>query len=158
MSLIQPRGDRELIERIKRGELRVVTLDPAMNWHEDWLGIIVAHPTGVVYENQCDGNTCDHRYEEGFYVPLEMRGRPFSDLFHGGRPYCRWWSEGDVPEDLIQSLEAELAKLYYLTNHDKPHGRGVITLDRERLEQLVEGWIPVRTPDGPGILAFGNCD
>ena len=99
-----------------------------------------------------------HRYEEGFYIPLETAGRPFSDLFHTNRPHCRWWGDDEVPEDLVQALQAELAKLYYLSNDRKPHGQGVVTLDQTRLGQMVEGWIPIQTPDGAGILVFGNCD
>jgi hypothetical protein len=30
--------------------------------------------------------------------------------------------------------------------------------DDERLKELTEGWVPVVTPMGKGILLFENCD
>ena len=31
-------------------------------------------------------------------------------------------------------------------------------LDEDRVDQIVEAWIPVLTPYGPGILMWENCD
>ena len=33
-----------------------------------------------------------------------------------------------------------------------------LALDRSRIDEICEAWVPVVTPDGPGILLYGNCD
>ncbi len=38
---------------------------------------------------------------------------------------------------------------------DQPH---YLQLDRTRLDELTEAWIPVRTIYGPGVLVFANSD
>jgi hypothetical protein len=35
-------------------------------------------------------------------------------------------------------------------------GVRMVVLDRRRLNELDEAWIPVLTPDGPGYLAWVN--
>jgi hypothetical protein len=36
--------------------------------------------------------------------------------------------------------------------------RAFLDLDRSRLEELTEAWIPVRSAYGPGVLVFANSD
>jgi hypothetical protein len=39
-------------------------------WQLTGLGLIIAHPSGVIYSNQTGGYACDHRELEGVFVPL----------------------------------------------------------------------------------------
>jgi hypothetical protein len=34
----------------------------------------------------------------------------------------------------------------------------VMTIDKDRIDQIAEAWIPVETTDGPGVLLYQNCD
>jgi hypothetical protein len=41
---------------------------------------------------------------------------------------------------------------------DEGETRVSLRLDESRLEEVVEAWVPVLTPDGPGVLVWENCD
>jgi hypothetical protein len=47
---------------------------------------------------------------------------------------------------------------YRTTSEDLPTEVPVVALDRGRLDELDEAWAPVRTPDGPGYVAWMNSD
>ena len=129
------------------------------------VAVIIEAPTGIVYENQCAGTSCLHKQVEGYYVPL---GHPFTvpttanvisffDRFHCTPPTRRnLWREKDLKE-----LAAIISKIVFWkskiesTLNDK---MTYLTLDTDRLDDLTEAWIPVKTADGPGVLVFDNCD
>ena len=49
----------------------------------------------------------------------------------------------------------------WLTNEDeseKNDARLFLSFDEKRLAECTEGWIPVHSPYGSGILIFDNCD
>jgi hypothetical protein len=33
-----------------------------------------------------------------------------------------------------------------------------LRIDPARIDEIAEAWIPVETPDGPGVLLYKNCD
>lgn len=148
---------------------RRVFLDPDGSFAPGWLGVIVAAKTGVIYASQCAGVGCDQREQEGYYVPL---GRLKLDAgldaidtwdltlpFHEARG-CDWTRVGDrMPPECLAALESAVAVVpFWTTTLGKPEERGSLRLDRTRLAEVAEAWVPVVTPDGPGILVWENCD
>jgi hypothetical protein len=125
------------------------------------LNLIVEHPTGVLYGQQCAGFLTELRIVEGFLIPV---GGPdaarrvydwFWKAFQGhGYPPIVW------TEDRIRELAGLVAQVpCWLT---QPEGeddeRHLLVLDEGRLDECVEAWIPVRTPYGRGILVLENSD
>ncbi|BBC29284.1 hypothetical protein SGFS_005780 [Streptomyces graminofaciens] len=84
------------------GSKRYVFLDPdGSGADQGWVYVIVAAPTGVVYQVQGGGFCCIPYEQEGYLLPL--------------------------------------------------FGRGL-------LSEVDEAWVPVVTPDGPGVLVWENSD
>jgi hypothetical protein len=125
------------------------------------LNLIVEHPTGVLYGQQCAGLLAEIRTVEGFLIPV---GGPdaarrvhdwFWKTFPGNcYPPIVW------TEDRIRELAGLVAQVpCWLT---RPGGEGderhSLVLDEGRLDECVEAWIPVRTPYGRGILVLENLD
>ncbi len=140
-----------------------------------FIGVIVEAPTGVVYKQQCGGTHCYHHSIEGYFVPvsrLELGDDRVSDdrfaldtnrlkeVFHHAVPgdddACVFGQAiEDLPPDRLARLIALVALLGY---HGADYDRCAITLDRSRLALGCEAWVPVVTPDGPGLLVWNNCD
>ena len=110
-------------------------------------GIIVEHPTGVLYTNQTGGYSTNHPEKEGFLIPFDH------DISHVG---C-WgvWTQED-----LDTLDTDLTWLH-------------LHRDKERWEYAEEAWVPVilngnwKDSDGSGNLGlvgkkawltWENCD
>lgn len=149
--------------------MRRVFLDPDGTFPPGWLGVIVAGATGVVYANQCAGVGCDQREQEGYYVPLGGVKREATEgaidtseltrPFHDARG-CDWSRVGEmIPPACMAALEEAVAEIpFWSTMPEGVDVRGHLSLDRTRLSDIREAWVPVQTPDGPGILVWENCD
>lgn len=133
---------------------------------EDWLLLVVCAPTGVTYEQQYGGYLCNHAKVEGFLVPvcqpevLAKLREAFADPRLGGRGILgtQGWAENQV-EDFIGLVEGIVNMIGYRTTSEEPPMEvPVVALDRGRLSELDEAWVPVRTPDGPGYVAWVNSD
>jgi hypothetical protein len=158
----------KLKDRILSNVLRLVQLDPDGTL-DGWLGVVVRHPTGIVYANQCAGVATENRLVEGYLQLLGGsqydvdRGMislgPFTDAFHEGDACKYVWRGREVPTERL----AQLAKLvgeipYWLARLDASDTKQALRLDRTRIDEIAEAWIPVETPDGPGVLVHKNCD
>nr|WP_206326981.1 DUF6210 family protein [Streptomyces sp. S3(2020)] len=94
--------------------------------------VVVAAPTGVVYQNQGGSYGCIPYEQEGYLLPVF--GRDLDDELKG------WGAGGlDWPEELLARLGKAVAVQIYGS------------ADRD------DTW-PVLTPDGPGFLAWENSD
>jgi hypothetical protein len=123
--------------------------------------VMVEAPTGVTYAHQCAGCSHDYRVVEGFLIPLggADTARPFHDWF-----WRNFRQHGYPPIEWTEQRASELASLVtavpcWLT--PGPPGddrRAFLELDTDRLEECADGWVPVRTPYGRGILVFENSD
>jgi hypothetical protein len=145
--------------------LRRVFIDPDGTLGT-YLAVIVEHPTGVLYEQQCGGVATLQRSVEGYYVPLggprfdpEQGTIDTSELrapFHAGSA-CLWGelSEGERRDELRSAVAAIP---FWHNRDDGTEVRGHLVLNESRLGEVVEAWVPVVTPDGPGILIWDNCD
>lgn len=106
---------------------RVIELDSF-----NGLGLIVLHPSGVLYTNQVAGNGCFHPEVEGVFVPLETDVNRYElnaleQHFKGS-----WNSLNESEADLIESI---LRK--------SRCGLNWISVNRTRLKESFEAWVYV---------------
>ena len=128
------------------------------------LFVIVEHPTGVTYAQQCAGFSNDLRTIEGFLIPVADRDDAqrvfdwFWARFRGNcYPNCVEWTDEFISQ--LRELVAQIP--CWMTHSDGPEGvdqRLFLQLDLDRINECVEAWVPVITPYGRGILTFENSD
>jgi hypothetical protein len=157
-----------LRERIEREQCRHVFLDPDGTW-PPFVMIVIKAPTGVIYENQCRGTATEARFVEGYLVPLAgprvnldeglIDAVALSAVFHRGKT-CNWtWTGDRLPEERLNMLKKLVEGIpYWQSSSMLEHERKSLLFDEARVEELAEAWIPVLTPDGPGVLLSENCD
>lgn len=130
------------------------------------LYVIVAAQTGVTYETQCGGTHCLSRHVEGFLVPCPSEG------FEGGGDieerlaafFARHFRGEAVPASawpayLVDELSIIVRDVvFWRTPLEGSSERLHLSLDRQRLADCIEAWVPVMTPDGRGVLTFTNSD
>jgi len=152
--------------------VRVVPIDADGTCHA-YLGVVVSHPTGVVYRQQCGGVECLERSLEGYFVLLggasfdmeqgRLRSEGLTAPFHqrgcryGGSPHD---GTPQLPPDRLAALRRLVEAIPYWTPSKRGDDdvRGHLRLDEDRVLELVEAWVPVITPDGPGVLTWPNRD
>ena len=131
----------------------------------DGIGVIIKHPTGVLYSNQAGGMCCSHPEEEGYYLPLNDTfkwddGNSFHDEI------CTFAPQ-EVSEGVIAEINDCLSGFNIYIDVPSRDARIIgrqfeqvgIEVDRDCLHELQEAWIPVRLSDGrTGVLAYVNCD
>jgi hypothetical protein len=119
--------------------------------------VIVCHPTGIEYVAQAGGTGCTHPWEEGFL--LIMQDFDIDDCSYGCSSLNR------LPEKRME-LANHINDI--LINETKG-GRIRLEFDFSRVDQLQEGWWPVKIKadlgyledepfEGTGWLHNGNCD
>lgn len=143
-------------------------------WMEFYGGpkLVIKRQTGVFYENQTSGYGCMQREIEGFLIPfdsseaekeLELFFKRFRGAPYGGRYLFGDQKDIDELAQLIQRFsllqhalpERDFQAVFDLSDLDDQY---FLELDQQRIDELEEGWIPVKTISGSGILAFKNCD
>src|SRR2546422_10477988 len=121
--------------------------------------VIVAAPTGVVYEIQGGGYGCVPYELEGYLLPVPGRGldEELKDVFVGelqgaGAQGLTW------PPPLLERLRGAVAlHVHGSANRDDLYPAPLV-LDESRLAEADEACVPVLTPDGPGVLVWENSD
>ncbi len=118
---------------------------PISLWRARGLNLVVLSASGVEYEAICGGHAGARRVARGFLVPLGEDGaaevRGVFARFEGWPPESgAAWKDAD-----LSSMRGALARV------------GSIALDEARVAELTEGWIPVTTPRGPGVLVTDNA-
>ncbi len=135
------------------------------------LQVIVSAPTGVVYASQCACEFTEVRELEGFLVPLSPVDVPeddepslnipgaLRDFFHELRGSFPMAPEDWTPQ-LIERLDTIVrrAPMWKTVPGLGTDALLHLSLDRSRIEQAAEAWVPVLMPYGPGILVSDNCD
>ncbi|MEV4001778.1 DUF6210 family protein [Actinomadura sp. NPDC049753] len=138
---------------------RFVCFDPDGTIGGGWLYVVVEAKTGVIYQQQYGGNVNRQGQVEGFLVPLASRDALsalrtlFEKDFRGAGTWNHTW-----PEDAWTRLGAIIGAVRYWAcdgDTEQPHG---LRLDESRMREVDEAWVPVITPDGPGVLVWPNSD
>ncbi|MEU5875946.1 DUF6210 family protein [Spirillospora sp. NPDC047279] len=140
---------------------RHVLLDPYDRG--GWLGAIVSAPTGVVYEQQYGGTARRQDRREGYFVPLPCEEALFElrDLFERELRSAGVWGANHrwSPEQLDRLRMAVAVipfDMGYAPGDSGLLGPDPLRLDEGLLHQADEAWVPVVTPDGPGVLVWSN--
>jgi len=155
----------------RRSPQRYIFLDPD-GTHELGLVVIVAAKTGVRYAHQCGGHSVEVREIEGFAVPLAgaAAAQPlrtfFWKRFRGNPPAFDQSQDALLGEqwtaDALEELETLIGQIAFWRTYPPEAGiedeYAVLQLDQTRLRDLTEGWVPVRTAYGSGVLIFANSD
>lgn len=159
-----------LYDRVEREQVRKVDIDPDGTFLDNWLAVVVRHPTGIVYSQQCAGVATQHRLVEGYLVILgatsvdfdhpPLKTESLRTVFHDGDA-CMWpWIGDQVPEERIAELARLVSRISFWAS-EPITSEGYLmplALDLSRRDEIAEAWIPVVTPDGPGVLLYENCD
>lgn len=120
--------------------------------------LIIGAPTGVIYNAQTGGMSCNHPEYEGFVLPLGSFMEDFDDCSYG----CSHLQD-------IEGAAKKLANdLHLRLIEETKLWRYKIYFDFDRIDQLQEGWWPVIVSgkifeDGKdytmkGFVHTGNCD
>lgn len=118
--------------------------------------LVVGHETGVIYEHLSSVGSG----QEGYLVPLggPDEAAPFARFFAVGAdgqgapgPVSRW-RNGERLE-----LRSLVAGVTWWEVHEDGASPQPLTLDDTRLDQVTAGWVPVHTPEGPGVLVIGSA-
>ena len=102
------------------------------------------------------------RVAEGFLIPLggPEAAKPLIDWFwktFRGNSYqpMAEWTEIRIAE--LRALVSSIA-CWWTVRDGTQDERRFLQLDEARMMECIEGWVPVQTPYGPGILLFENSD
>ncbi|SCF23336.1 DUF6210 family protein [Micromonospora chokoriensis] len=137
---------------------RFVFLDPD-GMAGGWLYVVVEAQTGVFYQQQYGGTACRQGQVEGFLVPMAGADavtalrQLFEKDFRGAGTWNYPW-----PNEERNRLRQIIGGISYWAcdgRREEPHA---LRLDESRIREADEAWIPVLTPDGPGVLVWFNSD
>jgi len=123
------------------------------------LYVVVEAPTGVFYQQQYGGTACRQGQVEGYLVPvfgpdaLDALRTLFEQHFRGAGTWHHSWTaqERDRLRDAVEGITFWACD----GQTEEPH---TLKLDENRMADADEAWIPVLTPDGPGVLLWCNSD
>ncbi|RKS77290.1 hypothetical protein BZB76_2671 [Actinomadura pelletieri DSM 43383] len=147
--------------------MRFVFLDPD-GGQRDWLYVVVGASTGIVYQQQYGGTANLVGEVEGYLVPIDgvdhVSGRDgraeLREIFEGAtRGSGRTGAE--LTADRLDRVRSAVGVIHYWTSGRTREGttdRVPLRIDESRVDELDEAWIPVHTPDGPGVLVWDNSD
>lgn len=133
-----------------------VFLDPD-GTGEDWSYVVVRADTGVTYEQQCGGGECLLRTVQGYLVPVYQHEvlTELGDLLANEVDT----SAAEPVSAEVRKQVAELVGEIRFWPSVRDGGDAVaLALDEDRIGELTEAWVPVTTPDGPGVLIWPNSD
>ena len=96
---------------------------------------------------------------KGYLLPVPGRGldEELKDIFVGelqgaGSKGLAW------PPPLLERLRAAVALYVHGSANRDDLYPAPLVLDESRLAEADEAWVPVLTPDGPGVLVWENSD
>lgn len=124
-----------------------------------WLYVVVRAQTGIVYQQQYGGTACRQGKVEGFLVPvhgpdsLTRLRELFEGHFRGAGTWNYQWRDEE-----LDSLREPVREIRYWASDGLTETPHPLQLDEQRLREADEAWIPVLTPDGPGVLVWFNSD
>ncbi|WP_377267024.1 DUF6210 family protein [Peterkaempfera sp. SMS 1(5)a] len=136
-----------------------VFLDPDGSSGGGWLYAVVEAETGVLYQQQYGGTACRQGQVEGFLVPLvapdglDALRTLFEKDFRGAGTHDHMWADDE--QNRLREIVGTVRYWACDGKAEKPHH---LRLDETRMRETDEAWVPVITPDGPGVLTWYNSD
>jgi hypothetical protein len=138
-----------------------VSLDPdGIAGGTGWLYVVIRAQTGVIYQQQYGGTACRQGQVEGFLVPvfgpkgLSQLRELFEEHFRSAGTWNYTWQ----PDEVERLRKAVGGVGYWASDESGDASASPLQLDEQHLREADEAWVPVRTPHGPGILAWPNSD
>lgn len=107
--------------------------------------LLVEATTDVQYENQVGGHACHQATVEGFAIPVCAQFLELQQYFIGPK-YGGWCNTG------IDAADADHI------DHFLRDAKIAAIVDRHRLAQGREAWIPICYEQKNGFLTWSNCD
>ncbi|MFF4950363.1 DUF6210 family protein [Streptomyces chattanoogensis] len=146
------------LETAAMSSRRFVFLDPD-GAGGGWLYVVVKAATGVIYQQQYGGTACRQGQLEGYLVPvfgpdaMDALREMFEKDFRGAGTRNHIWT----PTELIRLREIIDGVTFWASDGqtEQPHP---LRLDEDQITSADEAWIPVISPDGPGVLMWFNSD
>lgn len=158
-----------LIDSINKEKAQFVYIDSDGTFG-DWIAVVIESNTGVIYGTQCGGTACEQRYIEGFLIPCGgisfnvdngyINSEMLTSPFHNSNGGCYYHSQGEIlAESKIENIAFNVKQIpfWHYTNINDCT-RNHLEIDLDRIDEICEAWIPVKTPYGRGVLIWNNCD
>jgi hypothetical protein len=155
-------GDGGRSEQAMRATLgamvRNVLIDPD-GTGPGWTFVVMRWPTGVFYQHQYGGTACRQGELEGYLVPVNgTQARPvFDAVFVSTLRRVGSWGRRLEPE-LLDEVRRAVGSIRFWPDAQGSPTHQQLQVDESALDELDEGWIPVLTSDGPGVLLWPNSD
>ncbi len=158
MTIVTEEGDAQTHLR-GTPELPEVFVNPSAFLLHPWMAVICEAHTGVRYTNQAGGVQCLPKTTEGYYVPV-FDGQALAELRAVFEDDLQEQGARGGPEVLKPYIERirEAVSLVRMDSSTGGPSEAHLKLDDSRLAEADEAWIPVITPDGPGVLIWENSD
>ncbi|MEV4998514.1 DUF6210 family protein [Streptomyces niveus] len=133
---------------------RFVFIDPD-GTGGDWTHVVVEAPTGVFYQQEYGGTSGQQGQVEGYLVPMSVESGAMDALAAVFEPFRGRGAGGHAwaGAELDALREAVGAVRFWSCDgaSDTPHP---LRLDETRMPEADEAWLPVQTPEGPGLLVW----
>lgn len=135
----------------------LVSLDPGDS-DISWLFVIVESSTGIAYSHQYGGTAVRYSSIEGYLVPvfcppaLVKLRQIFEEELHGSG--TEGWPMTQAQLDRLREVVSEIS--FWESTKDE-HVSELI-LNETRIREIDEAFVPILSPDGPGVLVWNNSD
>jgi len=131
---------------------------------DSWIYLLVESKTNIIYSSQCNGTDNEIRYLEGFLVPVggEVYNVSLNQkinidkLINIFKKKSKTQTNNFDIEELKRNIEQ--ITIWYSEEIDGNDIRDHLMLNLDRLDEVVEAWVPVLTPWGGGVLIWKNSD
>jgi hypothetical protein len=138
--------------------MRDVFIDPSGFLQYPWMAVLVRAVTGVTYTHQTGGTACIPRQIEGYYVPVfnqdayDTLRSIFEERLGGAGTRDQHWT------GQLLGRVSDAVALIRMDPFDGGPGELALSLNKSRLTEIDEAWVPVDSPDGPAVLIWENSD
>lgn len=126
-----------------------------------WLLLVLPYQPGTRYHQQCGGLLNLQRRIEGLGIPCEGSAESQAlQRFFVESTFAYDHPARDMADADLDRLDALVRSVGVrgMVDHDLHTLDAGLTLDRDRIDDMVEAWVPVRFADHPGVLLFPNSD
>jgi len=139
--------------------VREVFVDQSGFLLHPWMAVLCQADTGIRYSHRTSGVRCLSRSMDGYYVPVFNRETLacLRSLFEEEREGQGARQGPEVLTPYRERIRDAVSQVRMDSSVGGP-GEVPLQLDYSRFGEADEAWIPVVTPNGPGVLIWENSD